>query len=167
MQTIFYLLTAPIHTGKSTVLQAIAAANELNCAGILVPNYNGLKVLQDADTLEVYPFEKKMQDAADDVVVGKYIFSKKAFVTAQYILAETVYLEKDIIFIDEIGKLELEGKGLEPALGKIIESLKNTEYKKVIAVVRDYLVDEVITKYNLQQALVIDIEKAKEIFVLK
>jgi len=58
------------------------------------------------------------------------------------------------LIIDEIGRLELnQNKGLEPALGVVINKFINKEVSgNLILVIRDYLLEECIEKYQLQEA---------------
>ena len=57
----------------------------------------------------------------------------------------------DTIIIDEIGKLELKDEGFEPGVTALLNKFNNTNLQaELILVVRDYLVQDVISKYNLK-----------------
>ena len=55
--------------------------------------------------------------------------------------------------IDEIGPLELNGDGLEPVISEIVNWLDTFEGKLVL-VVRDKLINDVIKKYKLEEKYV-------------
>ena len=59
--------------------------------------------------------------------------------------------------VDEVGKLELDEKtGLEPALGEVIRFYQNGDAKgKLILVIRNYLLDEVVEVYGLNRDMLI------------
>ena len=62
-------------------------------------------------------------------------------------------LNKDkILIIDEIGKLELKGEGYHVAFQKLLSSFDNNlnKNKKILLIVRDYLMDEVKNKYQIE-----------------
>lgn len=52
----------------------------------------------------------------------------------------------DLLLIDEVGRLELDGEGFAPALGKV--GLKKLD--RVLLVVREFLVDEAMDKLDVR-----------------
>lgn len=89
--------------------------------------------------------------------VGKYFFKEDTFAISRQLISELVPVNNGLIIIDEIGKLELKEKGFEPSLSAFVEKIKSDHTNcKVILVVRDFLLQEVIEKYGLQTAKVVD-----------
>ena len=62
------------------------------------------------------------------------------------------------MIVDEVGKLELQqDTGLEPELKHIVEYYKqNSSHTKLMLVVRDYLLNECISKYELIRPVVLN-----------
>ena len=83
------------------------------------------------------------------VTIGKYKFRKSVFDWAQNILIDCIDKKLDWIIIDEIGPLELEGKGLEPGISNIFKLVDNLN-GNILCVVRDSILEEFIEHYNLQ-----------------
>lgn len=145
------LLTAPIHSGKTTAIERWLQG-KTQVKGILTPDKEGLRKIVDLSNGEIFPFQIAESQAIDDITIGKYIFSKAAFEKGQNILfALCASPTQDLIIIDEIGKLELHGKGFEPALGQFLEQYKNLN-TPLLLVIRDYLLEDIIEKYQLQDA---------------
>ncbi len=158
-----YILTSAIHSGKTTALQNYTI-NHPNGAGILCPDAQGMRYCLNIETLQTFKLQKNSTEKLpEDILVGKYCFDGKAMQNARDIIENLPHTNAQYFIIDEIGKLELEGKGLEPAFTKILPFLKNTNHN-VIIIVRDYLINEVITKYNLN-AIILTLQDFKIQFI--
>lgn len=143
-----HILTGSIHSGKSSFL--LRKLNDRqNIAGFICPDENESRMLLDLKSGKKYQFQIEKPENPDDVSIGKYCFSGDTFKKAGEILNDIKYDFTGTLIIDEIGKLELNGNGLEPALSKCLERLRNSN-AQIILVVRDYLLDEVLRKYDLQ-----------------
>jgi nucleoside-triphosphatase THEP1 len=77
---------------------------------------------------------------------GPFHFSKAAFAFAEAISDDIIARDINPVFIDEIGPLELEGKGFAPLLEKIL-----TTGKDVYITVRNHCVEEVLRKFNIRE----------------
>ena len=83
------------------------------------------------------------------VEIGRYKFSVKAFEWSTKILAESIHKNYDEIIIDEIGPLELQGKGFAEVL-KLL--LKHSEIKSdLFLVVRDKAVQQVLDYFKISE----------------
>jgi len=60
----------------------------------------------------------------------------------------------DIFFIDELGKLELRGAGLE----KILQAAINSEIKILVCTVKKRFFNDIVEKYGLQDSICIDLD---------
>ncbi len=76
---------------------------------------------------------------------GPFSFSKKAFEFAGRIIDDTTIYNIEPVFIDEIGPLELEGKGFSALLKKVLKTQKN-----VYITVRNHCAQDVIKKFKIQ-----------------
>jgi nucleoside-triphosphatase THEP1 len=159
------ILTAPIQSGKTTLLQKYIM--RYPSVGFLCPDNNGLRKLFDIGQSSWYDFEINKDDQRVSkensmLTIGKFIFLKDTFALAQQILLDCSDNTTDDIIIDEIGKLELSNEGLEPALTKFIAYKKwqfteSTNSQKIILVIRATLLEACLQKYNLADAKILDI----------
>ena len=81
---------------------------------------------------------------------GPFSFSKAAFVFAEHIIDDIIDRHINPVYIDEIGPLELDGKGFSTILEKILRIQKD-----VYITVRSHCVNEVINKFNTRDHKII------------
>ncbi len=154
MSSSIFILTGPVHSGKTTWLCEQVVANK-NCAGILQPVVDGRRTMYD-----IHSGTSMLLEANDTdeyvIKVGRYTFLRIAFDRAKNQLISAVHLEKEWLIIDEIGKLEIEqNDGLEPTVSELIQMRLNNQLSpKLLLVIRDYLLDDAIKKYGLDNASV-------------
>ena len=91
---------------------------------------------------------------SDSVQVGRFFVSEKGMATADHAIS-TALAEAQVVFIDEVGRLELEGGGHAPAVRRVLDS-------DVIPVflVRDELVDAVVREFGIEAPVVFDVQRA-------
>jgi nucleoside-triphosphatase THEP1 len=148
-----YILTGPVHSGKSTALKNWLDNKSESQGGFL--HLGSPKALFMLNDKEYFPFEKDKTTTTNDVLVGKYIFSSIAFDKMNDELKVLKQRKPSIIVIDEIGKLELKGAGIDHGLRHFISTIPTFSSSTIILVARDYLLEEVIEKYALENAKVI------------
>lgn len=162
MKPNIYILSKAIQTGKTTeLLQWCHTQNEV--AGILTPDVNGSRKLYDIGLKQYFDFETKEALTTDDITaIGKFNFYTSVFEQAQHIMGNST--QSKYLVIDEIGRLELnEQRGLEPTLSKVIAQYVNRSVTgTLVLVIRDYLLDNCIEKYQLQEAQIIHSMKEVE-----
>ncbi|GBD91205.1 NTPase [bacterium BMS3Abin04] len=142
-----YILTGPIKTGKSTKLLRWSETKE-NVAGILQYEVNGKRVIRDISSKQVFMLEDDNLKENQKIKVGKYSFNKNAFLWAQKKLEQSFRGKPDWLIIDEYGKLEIDNGGLEPAISDIINKSRKQNCTKIILVVRDYLKNDFLKKFE-------------------
>ncbi len=151
-----YILSQPIHSGKTTLLQNWIS-RQTSVGGILTPDIDGIRKLYDVSTGQYHTLQ--VNDMFDGVFlqIGKYRFSIQGFEKARDILLSSVNENKfEWVVVDELGKLEMERKeGLEPAISQIINIYKANPPGKLLLVIRDYLLEEAITHYDMQNVMVL------------
>ena len=125
-----------------------------DCGGILTPDIEGLRHLYNVKTGTTIAWQKPVSDAPDDVLVGRFVFDSTAFDQAVGWLDDHL---KDspikCMILDEVGPLELSGKGWDTWLRK---ALANPSEKEFILVVREGLVDKVVDHYELTEYEVVE-----------
>lgn len=166
MKPRIYILSGDIQTGKSAALNnwAIQKTNAgAKLGGIINPSIDGIKTFINASTF--HSFEMNAKDSESGIIqVGRFRFSKDAFIKAREILTNDLSKPLDYLIIDEIGKLELSNSGLEPVVSQIIDSKdSNMNTRSIICVVRASLLEDVLDKYDLKDILVIDKTKLNEL----
>ncbi len=153
------IITGPVQSGKTTWLMNWANGRT-DISGFLCPDIDGIRHYFQLDTKKMIPFEVD-ESCLDEVIpIGRFRFLKNTFDKAKSWLDSTVINSNIWFVIDEIGKLEMNGKGFEPELSRFIERIKSTEDRvALILVVRDSLLEQVCHKYHLEDANIINIEQ--------
>ncbi len=154
-----WLLTGPVHSGKTSALLNFVKEHP-GAKGFLCPDIDGKRHLLDLNNFQMHPFEIDAPGSEQDIIVGKYIFSRATFQIAHSILKTSAEAKFNYFIIDEIGKLELDNNGLEPALSIALSHFTNA---RIILVVRDYLLEDVKSKYSLENAACISINDLNQI----
>ena len=147
------ILTGPTRTHKTTTLMAWIADRH-DCGGVLSPDINGLRVLYNVKTKLAIPWQKPASESGGDIVVGRFSLDPAGFETAKKWL-EDALADPEIryIILDEVGHLELEGKGWGPWLLSALDQLGD---KTLVMIVRRPLLDEVINYYGLDEVSVVE-----------
>ena len=139
-------LSAPVHTGKTTLLQARVAARPGAYCGVLAPvDEHGSRSVLDLVSGE----QRQLSCPADKpsaIAVGPYHFCPEAFTWARQVLARHHARFPDrCLIVDELGKLELSGRGLAPACWNVL-ALRQRFDGSALVVVRDSLLSEVLER---------------------
>ena len=140
-----HLYSGPIQSGKTTRISNWLK-NQPEADGILAPILHGKRYLQRIITGDSRCLQAP-QNPVDTLAVGRFLFSRAIFKWGR----EQLYNIKPLtpwLIIDEIGKLELQGEGLEPAVSFLLDS-KPAE--NIILVVRNSLLEQVIDHYELNR----------------
>lgn len=140
------ILTGEIRTGKTTHLMRWANSQK-NIDGIFQPVIDDKRFVYNIGSRVLKALETS--DINKSISIGKYNFSKDTFAWCRQILNDCLNKNLDWIVIDEIGPLELEGKGLEPAITYLL-SHRNELKAKILFVVRDSILEKFLIHYNLQ-----------------
>lgn len=137
-----YILACEKHSGKTTaLLQWIK--DKKNIAGILSPVVQEERMFYNIANGEYFTMLATAYE--ETLLVGKYAFSKTAFDKANTILLET---KNKFIVIDEIGPLELLGKGFADTLKNI---LLHKKYTNLLLVIRKELVNDLINFFSIDK----------------
>ena len=163
------VLTGPVHSGKTTqLLRWIERAREEGALveGIVAPLVEGKRHLCLIGTDECAPLEASDQTPDESRVrIGPHLFDDKVFALGRDHLATIAHTRRrrsdtrhQWIVVDEVGPLELQGKGLEPAvgtvLGKAIAAASSRGHgPSALIVVREGLVDRVLEHYSIPSKL--------------
>ena len=137
-----HILTGPVHSGKTTLLQNVTS--HLKCQKISVGGFLSLYTEEKDQFVGYDLFDLKRETRTPFIRkegkktwqrIGPYFFIPESLDYAQNIIRQST--KADICVIDEVGPLEYEGKGLWPALEKLM-TLPTPEF---ILVVRETILD--------------------------
>jgi molybdopterin-guanine dinucleotide biosynthesis protein A len=150
-----FILSQPIQTGKTTLLQEWIVGKH-NIGGILTPDVKGKRMLYDIANKTYSSFQ--LEDTAEGINIGRFVFSKVAFEKAQNILRESIKQDLDWILVDEIGRLEMDHKqGFEPAISEVIQYVHSHQTNtKLLLVIRDYLLEDAKKMYGLNNVKLLE-----------
>lgn len=155
------ILTGTIRSGKTTFLMNLLKSQN-DCGGFLTPDINDKRHFFRLDNKECLPFELEAATDENEVeLIGPYRFDKKIFELGNKLISNTHNIHEQLFVIDEVGKLELKGEGFDSGLKKLFSLHQQNREKKIILIVRDYLVDEVIKRYNINADIIDISEKTK------
>jgi nucleoside-triphosphatase len=147
------IFSRPIRSGKTTELMNFCKTAK-DVGGILMPDKGEEKQFYDIASKEYFPASASPNDDEASVIsVGAFKFSRDAFDKACGILDSSA---DRLVIVDEAGKLELAGDGFHRTIVKLVGERSMDEKKDLLLVVRDYLVEQVIEKYGLQKAVVVE-----------
>lgn len=143
------ILTGPIHSGKTTHLISWIKYHS-HCAGILSPIVEGKRQFYSIHRKEFHRFESDEMEKGEALLsIGKYSFYKSSFDWARLELEQAVKLKPHWLIIDEIGPIELQGEGLEPQVSHILKDYTRSRKNRLILVVRNQILENVLEHYNL------------------
>lgn len=148
-----YLFTGDIRTGKTTsIYNAVIKRNDVG--GFLTPDVDGTRMLYDIASRKSYPFQVDGKATAKTIQVGRFNFLSSAFEQGSKItLGQLSSADIRYLIIDEVGKLELIDEGFHSLVMTLIEKEND---KDIILVVRSFLIEEVVNKYQLRKSKIIN-----------
>ncbi|HUU52766.1 MAG TPA: nucleoside-triphosphatase [Candidatus Heimdallarchaeota archaeon] len=131
-----HILKGPVHSGKTTMLQRVTA--QLKRKNITVAGFLSLYTEDKGEFIGYDLYDLRRETRTSFIrkagknhwqKIGSYFFIPKSLDNAQKIIRRSK--NADICVVDEVGPLELEGKGLWPALKKVID-LPSPDYVLVV-----------------------------------
>jgi len=141
-----FIVTGPVRSGKTTQLQKWTERRN-DVYGILTPVREGKRFFLDLKTNALFPMEAS-ESENEIISVGKYQFSHAAFQRAKGILLDALAEKTGWVVVDEIGPLELEGKGFS---NEAVALLKNQgEEQKLVFVIRESLLEKAVKHFGLE-----------------
>ena len=142
------IFSAPVNTGKTTKLMNWAK-NRSDVGGILAPDIDGLRHLYTLRDRQLHPYqlsEAEAEQTPDEqmVSISKFNFSAEAMRMARQTLLEDSQHHFNWVVVDEVGKLEVAGGGLEPAVTALVQSYQSGAAQgRLLLVVREQMVKKV------------------------
>lgn len=150
------IFSRPIRRGKTTELMAILPFLG-KVDGILCPDRNGIRMGYSIDEKRFFTLQIDANSDEPFIEIGRFYFTEAGFDECRAVLKQTKQKQLDWVIVDEIGKLEyIRNVGLEPELKALIQHHKSTNASSnLMLVVRDFLLEEIIAHYGLEEAEII------------
>ena len=151
-----YIITGKTKSGKSTRLMEWALTDKIGYReGIIAPVISRKKYL--FSTLSNQSKVLEIQDnKVDNIEIGRYVFDPAVFAWAREQLFLALATSPRFLLIDEIGYLELKGRGLEPAFSAILNEFEKNKKFSLVLVIRETLLEKICEFYQLKNYVIID-----------
>lgn len=148
------LFSRPVHTGKTTELQAWLHQNP-EVHGLLMPDGEGGRYFELWPEKERFPAFFRPESEFEKLEIGRFSFSSSSFRKANTFLHRKAIEKPAIMVVDELGKLELKNLGLATGIRALVQAYRSAP-EMLILVVRTSLVEEALEKFDLQPASIMD-----------
>ncbi len=152
-----FIITGKHGGGKSTLVMELAerlrAAGQkpggICAAGLWADGLrSGFDILDLASEKRVPLCRRNLSDVK--VKAGEFGFYQEGLSAGDTALSSVALEGADVVFIDEVGFMELDGGGWASALERLLQDTK----RPLVLVVRDYLLDKVRERWGLSRAVV-------------
>lgn len=153
--------TGPVQTGKTTAVIEWAKTRK-DIYGIAQPVIEERRYLTDLNTNETRLLETDGENTGI-ITVGKFKFLRSTFEWAKIMLLYAAKQKPGWLIIDEFGKLELKDKGLEPVVTYLVNNCEQLESSNLLIVIRDYLLDNSLSKLSLSSGNIRVIKNLSEL----
>ena len=156
------ILSAAKRSGKTTALKKWVQGRS-DISGFLSPDVDGIRMFENIETGEMIP----MEDRNGDLEIGRFVFDSSGFEKVEKSIKKS-WEEgvSEYLVIDEIGPLEInKNLGFHELLLYLQKNM--TQNSPILfLVVRDYLLDEFLTKYGFEDVKISSLEEFSENYLL-
>jgi len=159
-----FILTGPVHSGKTTLLKEVV--RELKEKKYRIDGFLSEAVWTREETVGYDLFDLKKERSIPLIrrtgeeewqKIGSYFFIPQSLTEAEKIILRGK--EADILVVDEVGPLELSGRGFWPALKQVVFQPLNS----YILVIRKNIIKDFLAMLGKSEVKIFDI-KNKDIF---
>lgn len=141
------LFTDKINSGKSETINELAESSD-NFCGFVQLKIVGNRYIKYLENKNIEQFSSSNNH--DCIKIGKFLFKNEVFFKLNNLLINsTLKVFPQFFVIDEWGLLEKNNKGLSEGFKHIFDT-KIYENNNYIIIIRDWLFDDFINKYNLK-----------------
>ena len=155
-----HILTGPVHSGKTTLLKTLLLPireQALSIDGYLSEAVRKHGDIQGYDLFDLkeeryYPFIRK-EGQEDWQSIGPFFFLPETLDLAKNIISRSA--KARLCVVDEVGPLELDGKGVWPA---IVDAIRSSR-ADFLLVVRDTILENFLSSLDREDARVHSIEQ--------
>lgn len=155
-----FIISGPVGGGKTTFTKNIIEFlkdQDIKSEGILSERITGGSETLGYDIIDISTRKREVflreNEKTGNEKIGKFYISPKGLAKGRSILEELVTYITGIVIIDEVGLLELQGRGWHDSISELLEKSSN----HILMTVRDKFVDEVKKKWNLSDAIIFNV----------
>ncbi len=141
------ILSGPRRSGKTTALQMWMQETPDTC-GWLTPDAGDVRVAERWPDRQIFPFQVFESEGA--VAIGRFLFLEDTFEKMRSGLLAMAEAPCRYKVLDEVGPLELQGKGFASALQVCLHAKANPPESQWILVVREELVEAVVAYFKIK-----------------
>lgn len=155
------IVTGPENSGKSAFLESWFDQNKQGLGALSVKRYKrgvfcGYNLMQLPEK-EIIPLNCLVnandQIGPETLINGPFIYYQASFLWVKDRLMPHIEPEmEEPLWLDEIGKLELQKKGLAPILRKALDAHCELRFA-----VPDTLLDDILEEYKIEEAKIINL----------
>ena len=156
-----FIVSGPVGIGKTTFTRKIIAFlrdQDINSEGILAERVMTGSETTGYDIVNISTGKRTVflreNEKSGEETIGKFHILHGGLDTGKSILGDLVYRDTGIVIIDEVGLLELQGRGWHDSISELLGKSSN----HIIMTVRDKFVDEVIKKWNLTDPIIFNVQ---------
>lgn len=154
------IITGPIGAGKTNFAKQLSdmlRKNNIIAGGIITEKILDVNStvgydLVDIESLERVIFLRQNSECGSDSI-GRFTICRDAIEAGNRILRTVAAIDNKVIIIDEVGMLELNGKGWSESINSILVKAG----RKLIITVRSSFIEEVMAKWNITDPVVVDV----------
>lgn len=154
------IITGPIGAGKTNFAKQLSdmlRKNNIIAGGIITEKILDVNSavgydLVDIESLERVIFLRQNSECGSDSI-GRFTICRDAIEAGNRILRTVAATDNKVIIIDEVGMLELNGKGWSESINSILVKAG----RKLIITVRSSFIEEVMAKWNITDPVVVDV----------
>jgi nucleoside-triphosphatase THEP1 len=157
-----FIITGSIGEGKTTYVKKlieIFRKYNIKAGGILSERVINNSQTTGYDLVNIETGEKEIflrqYEECGSERIGRFTICPKGLVFGNAILKSLVLSINTFVIIDEIGLLEVRNKGWSDCLNDLLENARNN----IILIVRDTSILEVTNKWNLKDAIILNINE--------
>ncbi len=155
-----FILTGASGQGKTTMIREILTVlkeNKIPAGGIYSPKVIENNKIAGYDLVDIMTSEREIflreTDDLNSREIGRFAISPLGLKKGNNALELSVNAGNEIVIIDEVGNLELNGQGWAKSLNELIAASKN----HILLVVRDIFVMKIIQKWSLKDVIILNV----------
>lgn len=154
------IVTGDVRQGKTTFMQSLLpplARRNISVGGFLALGVHENEERTGFDLLDIATGQTTplctIRPLPGALQTGRFSFFEEGLNKGRELLAPENNRQHDLIFIDELGPMELNDKGWSSSVARLLNEMRTPQ----VWVIRRPLVEKMLDKWNIKPALVADI----------
>jgi nucleoside-triphosphatase THEP1 len=160
-----FVITGPVHSGKTTFLLRVTellrdkmvSMSGFLCEGTFSNDKRSSFTLVNLENFNRFPLATTEKRAGWDTI-GPFYFNPAAMAEGEKAISSGLENGSGLLVVDEVGPLELRGGGWS----ELLDSLMSEYMVSQIWVVRDQILDEVLSRWKIAPECVFHVNTGEE-----